>query len=159
MPKGTVREESEYRLPSDVLFTGRLSAVKEKTVEFNYKAHHAAVKNGKKSVGEKGEIHKWVWVFTILNDGEFYGQEVELETDPGVSTKPDDRGRQIYETLGVTLEIGDDIDTDTQVVGLPCQFTVAHQEPRERSDGKGKFYGVEIADVFPAPSAEDKPPF
>lgn len=157
MPKATVREESEYQFPTDTLFTGRLLSVKEKKVDFTYKAHHAAVKNGRKEVGEKGELVKWVWAFQILNDGEFYGKDVELETEPGITTRADDQGRQIYETLlGREVEIGEDVDTDT-ILGLPCQFTVAHDEPRTRSDGKGLYYGCSVADVFPKPA--DAPAF
>lgn len=157
MPKATVREGSTYRLPTDTLFTGRLTSVADKKVEFTYKAHHAAVKNKKKQVGEKGEVHKWVWTFTILNDGEFYGFDVELETEPAITTLDGDKVREIAETLlGRPVDLGEDFDTDL-IVSLPCQFTIAHQEPRTRSDGKGEFYGCEIADVFPAP--DDTPKF
>lgn len=159
MPGATVREESEYRLPNDVIFTGRLDGVKEKSIKFTYKDTHAAVKNGRKKAGEEGQIDKWVWQFTILNEGEFYGKDVELETEPGITMRTDDMCRLAFQALlGRDVELGEDLHTD-QVTGLQCRFDILHEPGRERSDGKGTFYGVSIANIYPLANDSDVPPF
>lgn len=153
MPKATVREEAEYRLPAGMLFQGRLDKVTERTNIFTYQPHHAAVKNGRARAGEKGEIVKWIWEFKIT-DGAYDGETAYGETDPKITTKEDDNARQWSETLlGRELEINEEFDTD-QVIGLPCKFTVRHGEPRDKKDG-GKFYPCPVDDVFPMDHVDD----
>lgn len=161
MPSATVKQESDYKFPEGVLFTGRLESVKDKRTPFTYKDHHAAVKNGRKRAGEQGEVHKWIWEFKILNEGEWYNDSLYLETDPEITTRSGDKVREIAETLlGREVAIGEDFNTDT-ILALPCRFTARHEEPRVRSDGQGTFYGCAIQDVFPVETAgaTDTPQF
>lgn len=158
MPKTTVVAEEEYRLPSDVLFTARLESVKERRTQFTYQAHHKTVVNGRARVGEAGEVVKWMWEFKITS-GQYADEKVWAETDPKITNLADDQVRHWAETLlGRELEIGEEFDTDL-VVGLACQFTVRHEDPRPKKDGSGNFYGVSVQDLFPAPSEYDEPPF
>lgn len=157
MPKATVREESEYRLPAAQLFTGRLDLVKERVNEFVYKEHHKAVQDGRQRAGDKGEIREWRWEFAIT-EGEFEGQKAYLDTRPQITSRADDKVRQIAETLlGRTVEIGEEFDTDL-IVGLPCQFTVRHDDPVSKKDGTS-FYACPVDDVFPVTGTEDFVPF
>ena len=158
MPKAILREEADYRLPADVAFPARLASVKERKTPFTYQAHHKAVQAGRARVGEAGEVVKWVWEFDII-DGDYNCEKAWGETDPKVTSSSDDPVRQWSETLlGRDLELGEELDTDL-LVGLPCQIVVRHEEPRARKDGSGNFYGCPVADVFPANSEYDEPPF
>jgi len=44
------------------------------------------------------------------------------------------------------------------IIGLPCLFTVRHQEPAKRRDGSVGYY-CDIEDIFPMGSVFDEPPF
>ncbi len=158
MPKATVREESEYPLPSETMFPGRLEKVDETRRTFQYKAHHAAVKNGRVKAGDEGEIVRWQWQFKIT-DGEYAGLTGYGETDPKVTNRSDDKVRQWAETLlGRELAIGEELDTDL-LIGLPCTFTVRHDDPIPRRDGNGNFYPCPVDEVFPADGSSDFVPF
>lgn len=158
MPKATVKEESEYPLPAETVFPARLDKVVEKTVEFTYKAHHAAVKNGRAKVGETGGFTKWQWEFAIT-DGPYAGMKAWGDTDGKLTNREDDRVRQWSETLlGRELGIGDELDTDL-LVGLPCSITVRHDEPVPRRDGTGNFYPCPVDEVFPTDGSADFVPF
>jgi hypothetical protein len=56
------------------------------------------------------------------------------------------------------------VDTDV-LLGLPCQITVKHLEPRPKRDGDGFWFNTEVEDVLPAKKnadgtvAYDEPPF
>lgn len=166
MPKSTVQDEDAYPLPEDTLFDARLDSVELRTVVFEYKAHHKSVQSGKNTVGEKGEIRRWKWTFAILSPDQYVGLKVEGETEPKISMAAGDQARNWYETLLDTqVGLGDDIDTDL-ALGLPCQLTVRHEDPRPRREG-GMFYACAVDDVFPPTSrparamaaTSDEPPF
>jgi hypothetical protein len=156
MPSSTMREESAYPLPEDVLFPAELTSVVVRTVEFTYK-------KGPK-VGEKGSFDLWVWEFAITG-GDYAGMKAWGETEDNLNNLEEPKGRAKLvrpwaETLlGRQIEIGENFDTD-QVLGLPCKITVKHEEPRPKKDG-GFFYGCPVEDVFPADprSSDDAPPF
>jgi hypothetical protein len=149
MPGGTVIEESNYSLPSEKLFDGELSSVTVRNI---------------KGDGKNGpfDFDIWVWEFKVT-DGEYKGQKAWGETESKVTTADAQRGRTKLvrpwaETLlGRSLHVGENFHTD-QILGLPCKFTVAHDEPRQKKDG-GWFYGCPVDDVFPATGAPEFIPY
>lgn len=161
MPKTTMREESEYSLPEDMLFPGRVLSIASRTIEFTVK------KDGRgKKAGDKDSFDVWEWEFSI-DDGPYATLKGYGTTESYLTNLAEPRGRTALarpwcETLiGRTIEIGEEFDTES-LIGLPCQFTVVHEEPRPKKDG-GMFYGCAVADVFPvAPAAQNlnsEPPF
>lgn len=152
MPSATMRTESEYRLPEDVIFPAKLMAVTSRTIEFVHK-------KGDK-IGQKGSFDKWEWEF-LITEGEYAGQKAYGSTEAVLNNLPEPRGndklvRPWAETLlGRQIQPGERFDTE-QVVGLPCLITVRHEEPRPKSNG-GTYYGCPVEDVFPAPSAAQSP--
>lgn len=158
MPRATMKEETLYSLPEDTIFEGKLNSVTVRTIEFTLKKDR-----GTKKAGEKDSFDKWVWEFEVTS-GEFTGQKAWGETEDELNNLEEQRGnsklvRPWAETLlGRQIAIGEDFDTD-QVVGLPCKFTVSHDEPREKKDG-GWFYGCPVEDVFPSSNgSREEPPF
>jgi hypothetical protein len=157
MVKATVVHQDQYRWPEDVMFNGRLVSVEERKQDFTYKEHHQAVKNGKAKVGELGQVVTWQWWFKF-EGGADDGEKIRIETRPGITNREDDRGRQIAETLlARQLQLDEEFDSDS-IVGLPCRFTIRHQEPVEKRDGTMGYY-CEIGDVFPPAGQYDEPPF
>ena len=154
MPRTTMKEETAYSLPEDVLFFGKLNSVTVRTIEFTRRKD-----GGGKKAGEADSFDKWVWEYEIT-EGEFTGQRAWGETEDELNNLEEPRGnsklvRPWAETLlNRALTVGEDFDTD-QVVGLPCKFTVSHDEPRQKKDG-GFFYGCPVEDVFPAGPATSR---
>lgn len=145
MPKGRVIEADNYPLPEDVLINARLDRVEYVEIPFTYR-------QGPKQ-GQQGLLQKWEWEFACL--GEYEGITAKGNTEPKITNATEQGGslklaRPWYETL-LTREmtVGEDIDTDL-LLGLPCQITVKHQEPRPRKDGDGFWFNVEVDDVYPA---------
>lgn len=158
MPKATVVEESEYPLPSEVMFPARLEKVELIERTFEYKPHHAAVKAGRAKVGETGSFSKWSWEFKIT-DGDYANLHAYGDTDAKVTNRADDTVRQWAETLlGRELGVGEELDTDL-LIGLPCVLTVRHDDPIPRRDGTGNYYPCPVDEVFPAGGAADFVPF
>lgn len=155
MPQDTVKEAQNYPIPENTLCHARLTKVELFEKTFVYRS-------GKKA-GQEGVFRKWEWYFEIV-DGEYQGLEVRGNTEPGVTNAEAPQGdlhltRPWYETLlGRELTVGEAVDTDV-LLGLDCQITVAHQEPRER-EGGGFWFNIEVEDVFPyQPSEQEAPPF
>jgi len=150
MPVTTNREETEYALPEDTLFPGILASVSTRTINYN-----------DKKTGEAKSFDKWEWVFEI-SEGEYSGLNGYGETESYMSTRDDNKVRQWAETLrDMPFEIGDGLDTD-ELVGLPCMFTVLHEEPRPKKDGSGMWYSCKVKDLFPEGTTQkqaDEPPF
>ena len=161
MPASTMREESAYPLPEDMLFAGRLNKVEVRNIS-------GVTKSGK-NVGKSYDFNVWEWEFEVT-EGDFAGIKVRGTTEDHLNNLEEPRGRTKLarpwsETLlGRPIQIGENFDTDTTIVGLPCKFTVKHEEPRPKTDG-GFWYGCEVEDVFPAvPAAlaathSSEPPF
>lgn len=153
MPKATKVEEDEYRLPSDTLFPAVLDRVSIRTIEYTLKKDR-----GTKKAGEKDSFDKWVWEFRIT-DGAYKGDTAYGETEDRLTNREDNLVRQWGETLlGREIELGEEFDTDN-VLGLPCQVTVRHEEPRQKKDGTGFFYGCPVDEVFPNGGSSDFVPF
>ena len=109
MPKSTMRQESEYPLPADVLLPAALATVEDRTYEFTYQAHHKRVQSGTAKLGEKGTVEKWVWKFAIT-DGPYTGLHAWGETEAFLSSHPDNKVRQWAEALrGAEFEPGEEI--------------------------------------------------
>lgn len=159
MPQSTMTDQDAYSLPEDVPFPAILKSVTAEHTEFQYKAHHKQVQEGKKKVGETGEFSKWRWEFEIT-DGDYAGLRAWGDTEDRLTNHPDNKVRQWAETLqGSQFDVGDGLNTD-DLIGLPCIITVRHEEPRPKKDG-GSFYPCPVHDVFPADalSGGDDPPF
>lgn len=156
MPKSAVTEASNYAIPEGILVPALLTKVEQ--VEIPY-----TVKSGKRA-GESAIFTKWEWDFYVT-DGEYAGLTIRGNTEPRITTADAPGGnlklvRPWAEALlGRDLNVGEDVDTD-DLVGLPCQLTVTHQEPRAKRDGEGFWFNMEVAEIFPAgPRAEDDIPF
>lgn len=153
MPKATKVQEDEYRLPAETLFTAVLDSVSVKTIEYTLKKDR-----GTKKAGEKDSFDKWIWEFRIT-DGPHKGEIAYGETEDRLTNREDNLVRQWGETLlGREIELGEEFDTDN-ILGLPCQVTVRHEEPRQKKDGSGFFYGCPVDEVFPVGEAADFTPF
>lgn len=140
-----MREESAYPLPEDTIFEGMLVKVDERNIK------------GTSAKGKAYDFNLWEWEF-VITSGEYQGLKATGTTEDHLNNLEEPRGRAKlarpwYETLlGRQIAIGEAVDTDTQIVGLPCKFTVKHEEPRPKKDG-GFWYGCEVEDVFPATPA------
>lgn len=162
MPKTEVTQGSAYHLEEGD-FLALLREVEDRRVPFTYKSHHKAVQRGDKRAGEEGEVHKWKWVWELL-EGPNAGAEVPMETQPTIELEGWSPGRVAYEALiGEPLLLGQDIDTDL-VVGGKARIVLTHQAPRN-ADGR-TFYDTRITDILPAKDGdesrqyqEDEPPF
>lgn len=123
MPKAVVKEEEGYRW-DEGWYRARLESVVEQTTEFTYKAHHAAVTRGEAQVGEKGSFDKWVWNFTLLDDG----SKIKADTDNWIG--PSNSTARFYEAfLGRELEIGESVDTDP-LEGRVAEIFIAQEAKR-----------------------------
>lgn len=144
MPRSTMREDSLYPLPENQLFPAELTSVTVRTINFVHKKGDKA--------GMADSFDKWVWEFRITN-GEYQGLKVRGETEPELTTLTEQRGiskpvRPWAETLlGREIQVGEELDTDV-LLGLPCQITVTHMEPRPKADG-GFWYDCPVEDVLP----------
>lgn len=149
MPKSEMREQSEYAIPEETLCPCRLDKVEVK--EFPSRDRQTGALNGE-------TYNRWLWTFKVTS-GPYAGLIVTKLTTPFISTHPDNVVRHYAETLtGKTWGMSEGIDTD-ELVGLQGILTVRHQEPRNKRDGSGKWYGIEVADLFPPDALEDSPPF
>jgi hypothetical protein len=148
MPQSTMREEDEYALPEDTLFPGVLNKVDVRTIKWKSKRD-----------GSDQSRDVWTWEFQIT-DGEYAPLRAWGESEDRLTTHPDNKVRQWGETLrGKPFELGEGLNTD-DLIGLPCMFTIKHEEPRPRKDGTGNFYGVRVDDVFPVDALQPAdPPF
>lgn len=150
MPRATVTEGGDlYPLPEQMIFDGQLLSCDHVDVPFTYKRGDKA--------GQKGTFPKWEWTWVVTNSGEYHGVEVKGSTEPKVTDASDTDflplARPVIEALlGRPIALGEDVDTD-DLLGLPAKFTVTHQKPRERKNGDGFWYNVEVSEVFPASGA------
>lgn len=158
MPKSTVEEDSPYPIPENVLLPLQLQSCEAVTVNYTNKK------------GDPASFHKWEWTF-LVGDGEYAGLTIRGNTEPKVTNASEASfqplARPLVEALlGRSLELGEEVDTDL-LVGLKCQGTVKHLEPRARKNGDGFWFNVEVDEVFPAYGdnvtagavAADAPPF
>jgi len=53
MVAAKVREESEYRWPADIQFSGKLLSVEEQIIEFTYKENSSVVKGGRLALARR----------------------------------------------------------------------------------------------------------
>ena len=140
MPKSVVAEDSPYPIPTDTLVPAELVGCESVVVEYT------------KKDGSAGSFPKWEWTFRV-NDGEYAGVEVRGSTEPKVTSASEAAflplARPYVEALlARAIQVGEEIDTD-DLIGLPCQLTVRHQDPRPRKNGEGFWFNVEVEEVFP----------
>jgi len=153
MPKGTVREDDPYPIPTDTLVPVVLTAVSEVNVPFTYK-------QGPKA-GTAGSFTKWEWDCRVI-DGEYTGVEVRGSTEAKFTNASHASGflalaKPFAEAfMGRETEVGEEVDTD-QLIGLVAQATVRHLEPRPRRDGDGFWFNIEIDEIFPMAPTNGQP--
>lgn len=141
MPKATVEEEQKWKLPEGVALPCVLKSVEEQTIPYR-----------DKKTGEEKTFTKWTWDFEIV-DGEYAGLHIWADTDPKVTSHPDNKPRQFYEALtGVALEVGQGLDTD-DLLGLPAAITVRNITGQKRNGEP--FYKSELDQIFPIDAAPE----
>lgn len=147
MPKATMEEEDQWKLPAETPLTATLVSVKTKTINWN-----------DKNTGEAKSRDKWEWEFSIT-EGPYAGLSAWGETEDKLTTHPDNKVRQWAETLrGKPFEIGEGIDTD-DLLGMVAIITVDNTV-YVKKDGENS-YLCPISDVFPADALvqSEDPPF
>jgi len=136
MPSSTMREESEYRLPTETPFPAMLESVEEREIPYTNRD------------GKPATFKKWEWIFQIT-EGDYAGISAYGETEAKLTTHPDNLVRQWGEVLrDAPFGIGEGLNTD-DLLGLPCVITVRHDPPRPKKDGQSKFYPCPVDQVFP----------
>jgi len=156
MPSSDMREESEYMIPEETPVPVRLDAVSVK--EFQSKDRDTKALQFDQA-GNPLMYQKWNWEFQVC-DGAYAGVNLQKLTPPYISTREDNLVRLYAETLtGKKWGESEGINTD-DLVGLRAIATVKHQKPRPKKNGDGMWYGLDIADLFPADAlGDDEPPF
>lgn len=146
MPKAEVTNEDPYPIPLDTLIPLRLDTCTREVIEYTPKTG--------KNVGTKKVFVKWEWSFQVVG-GEYEGLTVRGNTEPKITELLDQQGSLklakpfIEALLNRTIELGEEIDTD-DLIGLQCQGTVSHIDPRPKKDGQGSWFNVEIEELYPA---------
>jgi hypothetical protein len=156
MPASDMKVESEYMIPEETPVPVRLNAVEVK--EFQSKDRDTKALQFDKD-GNPVMYKKWNWEFQVC-DGPYTGVRLSKLTAPYISTRDDNLVRIYAETLtGKTWGESEGIDTD-DLVGLKAVALVKHQPPRPKKNGDGNWYGLDLADLFPADALGDsEPPF
>lgn len=146
MPKSTMAEEAEFKLPKEVALPAVLNAVEEKEIPYTDK------KTGKPAV-----FRKWQWEFEVT-DGPYMGLRAWADTENRLTNHPDNKVRLFAEALfSAEFEIGQDLDTD-DLLGLPCEIVVDNVV-HEKKNGDLS-YLCPVVQVWPAgTSAPDEAPF
>ena len=152
-----MRVESEYMIPEETPVPVRLQAVEVKSFQSKDKTTKQPMFDPK--TGDPVMYDKWDWQFQVC-DGPYTGVNLSRLTTPYISTRADNLVRIYAETLtGKKWGESEGINTD-DLVGLRAIATVTHQEPRPKKNGDGMWYGLDIADLYPADAlADDEPPF
>lgn len=141
MPKSTMKEEPQWRLPKDVPLPAVLNSVTEENV-----------KGTSRTTGKPYDFWKWNWEFQIA-DGEYQGIKVWEDTDAEFTNHPGNKVRLYAEALlGAEMELGMGLDTD-ELIGLPCEIVVDNTE-YENAKGEVK-YITPITQIFPAGTSID----
>ncbi|GAB3863277.1 hypothetical protein GCM10028801_30520 [Nocardioides maradonensis] len=134
MPRATLAEEAEFKLPKDEPLPAELSSVEVKHLE-----------GTSTRTGKDYSFDKWIWEFKII-DGPYAGLRAWAETEDRLTTHPDNKVRQYAEALlGAEFEIGQDLDTD-DLLGMPCEIVLDHvvEEGKDRN-----YYKCPVAQVWP----------
>lgn len=149
--KTTVVEAQNYPIPEDTLVPLKLESVTEEHIEFVYK-------QGPKE-GTNGLFIKWEWTF-VCHEGEYAGLNVRGNSEPRFTSEDTPSGNLALARpwaealLGRVMQLGESIDTD-DLIGLSVQATVKHLPPRQKKDGEGFWFNVELDECFPAGSMAD----
>ena len=143
--KSTVEEASNYPIPEDTLVPMKLESVTQVEIPFVYKS-------GAK-IGQSGTFVKWEWEF-LIPESEYAGLSVRGSSEPRITSNDQASGNLalarpwVEALLGRSLELGEEIDTD-DLVGLSVQGTVRHLAPRQKKEGEGFWFNVDIEELFP----------
>lgn len=142
MVKATVEDQPDRTVPEDTLLKAELTEVKDKTIEWVDKQ----TKENKSAV-----LLEWWFKITDKNaaDGLYEGRRIKGETDSKITNHPNNRFRNWAEALmGRELPVGAGIDTDEDLVGLPCIISVRHRDYVDKKTGE-KRVAEEIDEVMP----------
>lgn len=147
MPKTTMEEEAQWKLPAETPLPAVLVKVTTKTIEFT-----------NKKTQKPDSFDKWEWEFAIT-EGEYAGLSAWGDTEDRLTSHPDNKVRQWAETLrGKEFDLGEGLDTD-DLLGLACLITVDNKT-HEKKDGSKSYY-CPVADVYPSDALpqDEEPPF
>lgn len=135
MPKSTMEEEAQWKLPLDTPLPAALVKVSTRTIDYT-----------DKKTNKPASFDKWEWEFAIT-EGEYAGLSAWGDTEDKLTTHPDNKVRQWAETLrGKEFELGEGLDTD-DLLGLECVITVDNTIYTKK-DGTLS-YLCPVSDVFP----------
>ena len=144
MPKDTMSEEKQWKLPAETPLSAQLTAVVEREIPYT-----------DKKTGKPATFVKWEWEFGIT-EGEYAGLSAWGDTEDRLTNHPDNKVRQWAETLrGREFDMGEGLDTD-DLLGLPCTIVVDNTTYTKK-DGTDS-YLCPVVDVFPADQGVE-PPF
>lgn len=144
MPKATMKEEAQWKLPANTPLEAKLLSVKERVIDFRNRA------------GEDDTFTKWEWEFEIVS-GEYGGLRAWGDTDPKLTTHPDNLVRQWGEALrGRPFKLEEGIDTD-DLLGLPCVIVVGNTTYTKK-DGTTS-YLTPVQEVYPPGTVPSSDPW
>lgn len=144
MPKQTMKEEQQWKLPKETPLPAQLTAVVEREIPYK-----------DKKTGADATFTKWEWEFGIT-EGEYAGLSAWGDTEDRLTNHPDNKVRQWAETIrGAEFDMGEGLDTD-DLLGLPCTILVDNTEYTKK-DGTTS-YLCPVVDVYPAEQGIE-PPF
>ena len=143
MPGATMQHENEFKLPKDTPLPARLFSVEEKSYDYQRD-------------GQTRTFTKWVWEFSIT-DGDYAGLHAYGETEPKLTSHPDNKVRQWAETLrGAPFELGEGLQTD-DLLDLPCVVIVANEKQPKKGAVNEFYYRCPVVDVLPSDIPVDAP--
>lgn len=137
-----VEDEPDRTIPEEKIVRGRLADLKTEHVVPNDPS--------------KEPFTKLVWWFEVTEDGLYFGRKIKGQTSAKLSNHPNNRFRQYAEAL-LRQELGvNTAISRSDLLGLPCEFTVRHE--KDRKDPNKIWERVD--EVLPLYSAQsDTPPF
>lgn len=152
MVKAQVEDEPDRTIPEDTLLKAELVETKDKTIEWADRA-----------TGEKKSAVLVEWWFRVtdrdVNQGLYEGRRVKGETDSKITNHPNNRFRNWAEALlQRELPVGAGVDTDEDLVGLPCIISVRHRPYTHKTTGEERI-AEEIDEVMPLDGMGDDVPF
>lgn len=137
-----VEDEPDRTIPEETIVQGRL---------VDLKMEHVVPQDPSKE-----PFDKLIWWFEVSQDGLYFGRKIKGQTSPKLSNHPGNRFRQWAEALlRQELPVQAAISR-SDLLGLPCEFTVRHE--KDRKDPNKVWERVD--EVLPIYAGQgDAPPF
>lgn len=144
MAKRTVEDQPDLTIPEDTIVRAKLLEIKDKTIEWV-----------DKQTKEKrsATLAQFWWQVT---EGEYRDRKVRLECDARITNHPNNRFRQVAESLlGRELPAGIEID-DEDLVGLSADISIAHETYEKNGEQR---VAEKVDEVMPISGMSDEVPF